>query len=100
MQLQSAVLSTELLRLVVTQIFEQQYKNIKRIKLKIYKFTVVSRLELYSSLFLYSIDTLSSVVAAWYADQKPEGCWFKSVQVYTILFYFKSEGYGFKSSVQ
>ena len=50
-QLQYAVQSTELLRLNVNEMFEQKFKKIKvESNRKFYKCTVVSRLDLNSSL--------------------------------------------------
>ena len=72
LQLQSAVLSTELLRLDIIMMFEPKLKNIEvESNQKFYKCTVVSGLYLNCSLnYSYSIDTHSSVVAVWKADQK------------------------------
>ena len=82
MQLQSAVLSNELLKLVVTEMFDEE-KKVKSNQ-KFYKCTVVSELDLHSS--LKSTDTHSSVVASWNADENDAG----SILLSFLLYFFIS----------
>ena len=83
MKLQSVILSTEPLRLNVSKMFEQKFKQIKvESNRKFYKCIVVSGLDLNSSLnYFDSMDTHSSVVESW-----TKGFWFISAQFFTLLF--------------
>ena len=78
---------------VWTKIFKKLKVKSNR---KFYKCTVVSQPDLHSS--LDSSDTQRSVVAPWNADQNDARSNLLSFLLY--FFYFKMEGYGFKSSVQ
>ena len=70
--MQSAVLSTELLKLAIIEMLKQKLKKIKvESNQKFYKGTIVSGLDLNCSLnYLFITDTHSSMLAAWKADQK------------------------------
>ena len=69
--MQSAVLSTELLKLAISEMLKQKLKKIKvESNQKFYKGTIVSGLELNCSLNIFITDTHSSMLAAWKADQK------------------------------
>ena len=88
LQLQFAILSTELLRLDAIEMFEQKIKkNKSRIKLKILQvYSSIWAVFKYSSLNnSYSTDTHSSVVAARKADQKYSGSNLLSFLLYFFI---------------